>query len=221
MKKFQKITIIFLFCAFMCVFFIGCSASNEKQLKKCLSEFTKTFFISNQEDFNITISSGMRESDYLFDGKTTELTDFALITLTFKHNSTLEEIPFTITINEQKISDILIKNPYKLNYMFDLKKELKDDDKITINVFDKDCELISKSKDFKIDYTQAENLSIKQLKDKLSDVIKNKNSMYECYLKIAYKPEVSDNIYWYYLVKADKSYNIILDTQTGQIVAQY
>lgn len=218
MKKFQKLTIFFMFAIFMCIFFIGCSNS-EKSLKNHLSEYTQTFFVCQTEDYFISINSGKRENEYVFDGKTSELVDFALVTLAFKQGNTLENIEYKIYINDIEYIGMLQKNPYKNNYMCDLKICLEDTDNINIFILNTSHNMRNLSKDFRIDYKQAQSIATEQFSNKITEITNSKK--YECYLKIAFKPEVSQNTYWYYYIIADKTYNLIIDTQTGNVVANY
>lgn len=218
MKKTKKIIILSIFAIFASCVFIGCTQNSTQQLKNNTSEITKTFFVGNEEDYYITLSSGCRESDYTFDGKTTDLIDFAVITLQFSTPKTDEFFDFEIIINNTSLSGTLAKNPYKTNYMCDLSRELSSTDQIQITLLDKTTKLECKSKDFSVDFEQAQALAIDKLSQKIDEITQNK---YECYLKILYKPEVSDNYFWYFLVKSDKYYNLVIDCQNGQIVANY
>lgn len=222
MKKLKKLTIFIMFGIFMAVFFVGCSALTTAKLKKHTAEMSKTFFVTRNEDFYISLCSGQRESNYKFDGETTDMIDFTLITLTFPSPRIEQEFSCKIKINDNEYDATLIKNPYKSNYMCDLKKEIAETDNISITFDEVNYVLECKSKDFNINYEKAMSIAINSLKNDAESILKDKNQKYECYLKILYKPEVCDNFYWYFMIKTDVNYiNVVIDSITGEILAQY
>lgn len=221
MKKVKKIICGILFSAFMCVFFIGCGTNTTASVKKHISECTKNIFTYVCDDYNLTVTSGTREQDYQFDGKTSELVDFLLVALAYSSPHSEQTIDFVININGTDYSGILEKNPYKSNYMCDIKKSVDENDEITIKFDNKENKLVCKNKDFEIDYEKAISIATGEFNENLKSYTKNKKNLYECYLKILYKPEISENFYWYFLVKADKQYNFVIDTMSGNIIANY
>lgn len=204
----------------MGIFFIGCGLNINSTIQKHISELTKYIFAYNCKDYNICVTSGMRESDYTFDGTTTDMTEFTLVSLAFSSPHSEQFYDFIISINGTDYSGILEKNPYKSNYMCDLKKSICESDEITIKFDNTENKLDCLSKDFQVDYENAISAAVKSFDENLTNYCKN-NNLYECYLKILYKPEISENVYWYFLVKANKQYNFVIDVNSGNIVASY
>ena len=206
------------------VLFIMTGCQSRGNVKDSFSEITEVYMEGKDENNKNIISSisiGKRENPYIIDGVHQENCDFSLVVIDF--NKVLDEnkILVSLYINDIESKLELYFNPVNNVYMNDLGYSLNQNDKIEIvyqnfNIIFKDS-----SKDFKVDYKLAINLSINKLKKEISDAYVNGIFEGECYLKVLrYQNQNKEDLFWAFTFvdRHSGSYNILIDVYDSKII---
>ena len=199
----------------------GCGQSQYDMAISKMSEITYSYFYGKCDTFEISISSGEREEPYVYDGKSQEKCDFALVTAKINTNS--EKINMTFSINGEASSQILEYNIMTGTYMVDLEQQLDADDQISVKYGNTQISVDCKSKEFAIGYQKAIEIGVNEFSEDMTKVTESGEFKAECYLKIL--DNISNNYdssFWCFSIVDEKSQhlNCIIDTQTGNIVAR-
>lgn len=222
MKKFLYIIGIFLFG---CCFLIACSYSMSSQIKNNISEISTTLFVGEHEEFYATLTCGQREDPYLFDGRSQEKQNFAVLTVTLFESQTLSTLPYKITIAEQIFEGELDRNTVKANYMTDLEIAVADSAEIRLIFNENEIALNCVSDGFLTNSTQAIDLAIENLNDELLEEFAGGNFNGECYLRILNNPIQNKNVFfWHFSIINSSSKvvaTVIIDTMSSSILAKY
>lgn len=185
-----------------------------------LSEVTKVYYFGQCEEFYAVLSSGMREKEYLIDGKSGDCTEFALLSL--KMND-LSVPAFSVKV---KIEGEVLECEVEQNgmyYMYDLARGLSGDENIEIIYENTSLSLVNMSKDFQIDFNRAIDIACDNMKDKITLLKKGKELNAECYLRVLDKKANNfDDFFWCFTVvnTENENYSIIISTTDGKVLAQ-
>lgn len=208
--------------------FTACKKT-EVNLQDFLIEERQNLFLAYDDLYTATLSSGMREKDYNFDGVVTEKTCFAILTLTRNDSKPLatDNYSYTITINNEQTTGFLEKSGIDNSYCIDLQKEISTNDVINVQIsftgysFNKDLTNITNN--FNVDYNTAINIANDQLKDDAQNLLKN-NSKIEVVTKILCDDSNLDvnNYYWYIGVisNSGETMGVLIDSNSGEILAK-
>jgi len=225
MKNFFKILFSLTLCFVVVGLFMGCKDKNKTSQNanfNYVSEYRKNLFVGQAENVLATFTSGKREVDYIMDGNKTNLVDFGVITLKLNYNlgSALPKI-------ELKVNDSLFvaeceQNPYDGSYVYDIQKQVGDNDTISLYLVDADITLPLNciSKNWKINYKEALNIFVNKNNKAIKENTQENVLKGEIYIKIVAEDKEMKNIYWYVLLvcSSGQTYANLIDVNTGSIV---
>ena len=215
----------------LCIGLFGLTAckKTELNLNNYLIEDRQNLFVANDSLYNITLSTGLREIDYCFDGSVGEKTNFAILSLQRNDNKKLsnDNYAYTITINEVSHTGLLEKSEINNSYSSDLELEVASDATINVKIsftgYSFDQDLTNLSSTFNVDNSTALSIANEQLKADIEHIIDNNNKI-EVVTKILADNSNSDinNYYWYIGVISSNGeiFGILIDTNTGEILAK-
>ncbi len=218
----NKLILYFLtgLCCFCVVFlFAGCSQSAFNLSKNANSEVVKTYFFGKGEDFSSSISSGLREDPYFYDGVSNEKVEFSVVTIFTGFKK--EFIQAEVEINDVSKSISLVYDPFTSNYIFDLEKECDQGDVIYITYNNEKIYLENLSKKFNIPYEKAFGKATDYLKTDLEKLTQKDILQAECYLRVLESQDANfEKVFWYFYVfaKNKTSFYCVIDPYTGEII---
>jgi len=221
----------FLIMLLLTITLFGLTAckNNEINLQNYIIEDRQNLFTANDELYTITLTTGLREIDYCFDGIVGEKTNFAILSLVRNDNKTLsnDNYSYTIAINEETETGFLQKSEVDNSYCIDLEKEIPSTATINVQIsftgysINKDLTNISNS--FNVDNKTALSIANDQLKSNAENMLKT-NSNIEVVTKLLKDNSVSElnNYYWYVGVISTngETMGILIDANSGEILAK-
>ena len=223
----KKILVCMLF-AFMVLSLSACGKSSFN-LKDYVIEQRENLFTANDDLYSVSLSSGMREVDYNFDGVVNEMVPFAVLTLTRNDNLPLanDTYAYMVTIGEETYSGFLEKNNNN-SYSSDLEVCTTNDQVINVQIsftgytFTKELENTSAA--FQVDSLAALQIAEDQLKDDIKNLLSDNNVQIEVVMKTMkdHSNEELKNYYWYVGVISTNgdTLGILIDANTSEIIAK-
>ncbi len=225
MKK--KILIVALFA--LCLFgFVGCGKT-KINLTDYLIEQRENLFTASDDLYSVSFSTGMRESDYSFDGVINEKVPFGVLTLTRNQNLPLANDTYTyiVTINEETHTGFLEKGNNN-SYSADLEVNTVGDETINVQIsftgytFNQD--LTNTSSNFQVDGPTALNIAQKELGENVANLLKDKNVKIEVVMKLMkdFSNEDLQSYYWYVGIISTNgdTLGLLVDANSGDIIAK-
>ena len=226
----KKNIILSLIVLFVCCFVLtGCQKQDPKEkMINNLSEIRKNCWSCETSKGYTTFMTGEREESYNIDGVHTKNKEFGVISVIFKTTNSANLAPtYTLKVNEETFEGSLEKNPYANSYMADVGKAFSSDSVISLTVkfedFEENFTLNSVSDNFKVSWEKALEIANENMQDKITEVFGNKAVGGETYLRIINGEDVNFNTYyWYFSIvdKNQKTSTIIINTETGEILAK-
>lgn len=220
MKK--KGLLVLMLCVITLLCF-GCGKSLESYVEENMAEITKTFYFGENETFYATLSSGQREKEYLLNGVADDVTNFALLSVTFFEETNLQAIKVFVTIGEDKKEVELEYSPLANAFLADLEKFVDEKPEIKISYNNKTIELQNFSSKFVIDWQKALEISVKELKTEIEKEKKYANLNAECYLKVLdKKANKFEDFFWCFTILnvKNESYSVVISTTDGSVLAK-
>ena len=198
----KKIFLLISSLCLCCLFAItGCSLNVEELAKQSISEKVEVYF-SGTGDFSANISSGYREDPYVYNGKTAEVKNFAVVTLLLGVDS--KYVQADITINDKTSTILLEQDMLSSEHVADLGYKVKEDDEISIKYKDKSVQLTCKSKDFATSSDRALEIGTTAFAEDLEKLISKEKLSAECYLRVIDNPNDKFNrLFWYFYIYAE------------------
>lgn len=210
--------------------FSACGKKNNVDINNCLIEQRQNIFVANDKMYCVTLSSGLREQNYAFDGKIGSMTEFGILTLARLDNKPLAEddYAFIITIGDEKFTGYLTPSEVDNTYSADLGRKINDDATITASIgftgYNFEESLTNVSKNFTVDANTAIKLANENLQDSMKNLTSEPNTNLEAVMKIIkdYSTSETQNFYWYIGVVSTngETIGILIDTNTGDIIAK-
>lgn len=209
----------------------GCNAKKEsvKKISDHLIEVRNNIYVGQDENYYATFCSGQREEPYSLDGVVNDMVEFGIITFSKQDNSKigLNEIMFTITINQESISGKLEKSPYDNTFSADIEKQVDDNAEITIEVnvngtaFSQT--LFNESKNFVINQQKAIEIAGEELQESIINMKDENGKTMEAMIKILkdFSGE-SNNYYWYVGIVScsGETAGILIDANSGEVISK-
>lgn len=225
MKKKFLLTVLISFCILS---FVGCGKSNF-DISKYIIEKRDTLFVANDNLYSVTFSTGLREENYNFDGTVNNLIPFGILTISRLDNQPMANDAYSciVEINDQSYSGFLEKGANN-SYSVDLEVSATNEDNITASIsftgYTFKQQLQNINKDFEVDQQTALSIAENELKQPISNILKNKNVKIEVVTKIMKDHSSSDlkNYYWYVgaISTSGDSLGVLINTNTGEIIAK-
>lgn len=225
MKK--KILIVALFV--LCLFgFVGCGKS-KINLADFLIEQRENLFTACDDLYSVSFSTGMRESNYSFDGVINEKVPFGVLTLTRNQNLPLANDTYTyvVTINAETHTGFLEKGNNN-SYSADLEVNTVGDESINVQIsftgYTFNQNLTNTSSNFQVDGQTALNIAQKELGENVANLMKDKNVKIEVVMKLMkdFSNEDLQSYYWYVGIISTNgdTLGLLVDANTGDIIAK-
>ena len=205
----------------------GCNVGFKIKAWQVVSEYRKCLFVANCEDFSATFTSGKRESSYSYDGVSSNLVEFGVLTVQFFSKLEPNNIPqYVLFIDTIQYEDILEFNPIDGTYVADIGKDISNKSDIYLRVYgggiNDQTKMKCVSNNWKVSYKQAFNTALQKFKPTLKKQIKHNSINGEFFIKIVGdKSDQTLNICWYvsYLGVDKTTLACIIDVYSGQIIA--
>lgn len=224
-KKFLIFTMLTL-----CVLALTACGKTKIDLNDYLIEERNNLFTAQDSLYTVTLSSGLRENNYNYDGVIDEKVDFGVLTLMRNDANPLanDTYSYKITINDEELKGTMEKSPIDNSYAVDIGKRVEDDAVINVEIsftgYKFKQELVNTSKDFVVDKNAALSQANKELKEDIKNILSDKNNKIEVVMKIL-KDSSSAEInryYWYVGVIATngETLGILIDANSGEIIAK-
>lgn len=218
-RKVFVLTLILL----VAIMFVGCGKTTKDFVLENMSELTKTFYYAENEELSVSLSSGQREINYAMDGRTSDKTDFALVSVKFSNPTSLQEINAKIDIGSEKLTKTLEYNPLNALFMCDLERFVGDGMNVSVEIDGKSLVLENLSKNFGVKWDEAIVIAVKNLHSEIEKERKFANLGAECYLKVMGK-EVNnfDDFFWCFTIVniKNENFSIIISTTDGSVLAK-
>lgn len=196
--------------------FTACGNANENLVKNNMSEITQNYFYGENDDFCLSLSVGKREEPYLLDGVSQNKVDFSLIIFKDKTNLLNKTLIEAQIIIDGKVEDVLLQfNPFSNSYMYDLGYKVDGEIEFEFNEQKIKLDKIN----FDIDEQKAVEISCKTFENLIENYKNNGKLFAECYLKVL--GDKQGGLYWCFTLvgRDNKSFNLILSTIDGKVVA--
>ena len=224
----MKKKFLIMFMLVVGIFGFTACKKNEISLQNYLIEERQNLFVASDELYTVTLSSGMREVNYNFDGIVGEKTNFSILSLYRKDGKTLsnDNYSYVVTLNDETLTGFLEKSQIDNSYSIDLAKEITTDATINVQIsftgYSINKDLTNISNNFNVDNKTAITIANDQLKENIENI--TKNNQIEVVTKI-----LSDNsnaeinsYYWYVGVisTSGETMGVLIDANSGEILAK-
>lgn len=212
------------------VFSLSACGKSKINLADYLIEERTTLFTAYDEVYSSTLSSGLREKDYNFNGVVDTKVDFAILTLSRKDNQPLanDTYTFIVNINGTPHTGFLTKNETNNSYSTDLGIKVNPTDEVNVQIsftgytFNQD--LTNTSNSFNVDSGTALSIANKELAEEIKNITSDKNVKIEAVMKILKDNSnlETESYYWYVGVISTngETLGILIDANTGDIIAK-
>ena len=225
----KKKLLIFMLLVVSVISFAACGKKS-LQLSDYLIEERNNLFTASDNLYSISISSGLRESDYKFDGVVTDKVDFAVVTFCRNDNLPLanDSYAYLIKINEQEYTGFLEKSPIDNTYSIDLGVGVNNDAAICAQIsftgYTFNQELMNTSNSFSVDKKAVLEIATNELKNDIENITSDANVKIEVVMKIMkdYSTTDAKKYYWYVGVISTNgdTLGILIDANTGEVIAK-
>lgn len=185
MKKFLVFILLVL-----SLFNLGCN-SKLNSVTNNISELQLTYYIYEDDDYTISLISGIREKDYILDGISTESKNYCVLMLEQTNFQELNNINIRINGKDNLITPLL--NPYNNNYVYDLEIPLSSDNLISVSFDDKFFSLENLAVNFAYSYKTCIDSIIND--DKLLEFFNGNKFNGEVFIRLI-KLKDFDNIFY-------------------------
>ncbi len=216
---------VFLMCSIIAVgvMVTGCGFTLNNVVLENMSEITKEFYIGESDDFYVTLSVGERESDFRYNGESTENVEKALLSIKFNESLNKNVIWIQVASGENSVQVEAFYNELSERYMVDLIDEIEIGDTVFVNYDGSVAELEKVSADFNIQYDEAISIACENLQSELSALKSFSHFNGECYLIVLSQKENNfDELYWVFTcIPLDgENFSIIISTSDGSVIMQ-
>lgn len=224
-KKFAILSILALM-----IFCFSACRTNNINLNDYVIESRENLFTACDNLYSVSFSTGMRESDYNFDGIVNKMIPFGVLTLTRNENIPLanDTYSYIVKIDDKSYSGFLQKSNNDNSYSADLEVNTIGNEKINVQIsftgytFNKDLE--NTSANFQVDHFSALKVAEKELKQNIKNLSSDKNVKIEVVMKVMkdYSNTELKSYYWYVGIVATngESMGILINANNGEVIAK-
>lgn len=209
--------LLIIFCT---IVFAGCSNPMIKIVTNNMSDMRINYFMGENDMLYANLSCGYRESNFAYDGVSTEQVECGVLTIEFKNTYSYNSICINLLIDDVKNEYVLTHSPFENKYMVDLAMIVNSNSKVSFNLKNQEqtCELACVSDSWTVDYKKAIEIGAREFSDMLDELYFNGQLNAECYLKVVAKPE-DEFAFWYFSIidKNDKLYSMLINVNDGSV----
>ena len=226
----MKKKLLILMFLFVSILSLSACGGKDLNLSDYLIEERNNLFVANDELYTLNLSSGLRESDYKFDGVITDKIDFAVITFVRNDNLPLanDTYAYIVKINDEEFSGFLEKSPVDNTYVADLGVAVNDDAivsaKISFTGYTFSGDLTNISSAFGYNKNNVIEIANNELKEEIKNIMQDNNVKIEVVTKIMkdYSSVDMKNYYWYVGVISTNgdTLGLLIDANSGEIIAK-
>ena len=215
--------------ALMVICFSACGKNNVN-LSDFVIESRENLFTACDNLYSASFSTGVRESDYNFDGIVNKMVPFGVLTFTRNENLPLanDTYSYIVKIDDKSYSGFLQKSNNDNSYSADLEVNTAGNEKINVQIsftgytFNKDLE--NSSANFQVDNASALKVAQKELKEDINNLLSDKNVKFEVVVKVMkdYSNQEHKNYYWYVGIISTNgdTLGILIDANNGEVIAK-
>lgn len=196
----MKKIILFLMVICSVFYFYGCNLKLQ-QLTDNISELQTTYFLYEDDNYSISMISGIREKEYILDGHHTENINYCVVMIEQTTFDTIDNINLRVNGNDYTASPLL--NPYNNNYVFDFEMAVVKQSIVMLSFCDKFFTLTNIMQDLKYSHIDCLKDLIKS--HKIDYYFQNNNFSGEIFVRVI-KLKEFDAIY-YQILFVDKNSN--------------
>lgn len=207
----------------VCLGVAGCGKTINSVVQENMSEITKDYYFGENDVFYASISVGERETDYHYDGNSTENVNYALLTIKFADDLNEQIIWVQVASGENSVQLEAEYNELGDTFMVDLIDEIELSDTVFVNYEGQSAELTKLSSEFSIDYNRAIEIACETFQTELDELKSFTHFNGECYLRILNQKENNfDDFYWCFtcLGQNGDSFSAIISTTDGSVLAK-
>ncbi len=201
----------------------GCGMSTVGLVEENMSELTKVYYMAENDDFYCTLSSGVREKTYLMNGESSEVTDFALLTIVPNQNVSGSLIKANVKIDGVESEVELEINGLNHNFMVDLEKAFSGNEVVEVTYGGSSIALENVSQNFAVDYNKAIEIACQEMNEQITAKKKFSKLNAECYLRVLdKKANQFDSVFWCFTVLNvdNESYSVVISAEDGSVLAK-
>ncbi len=222
MKKWILTLVLVFIPFFMC----SCGGPNlEAQCKNNISDIRYNFFSGESDSWNISLTTGKRESPYVLDGKSEQLVDFGILSITPKNLDIYGVFTYLIEIDDLKFEGEFEKSPFDNSFAADIGSMCSNEAEIFVYISDGQNEEVGKlsciSKEFFVDAETSLQICINEYSEDIKEFLSN--CEFEIYIKIITDMNsVSNDKFWYVMFLKDNGefFSFIVDPIKSEIIAK-
>ena len=205
----------------VCVLFAACAKKEEEEPAEEVSYCQTQLYVGGNADYKITLTAGKSEQLFIADGKTTDVGDFVLLTVTPTSTDLMNaDLSYTLAGENGAHSDALVKDAFGATFTSepDLSVVGKPQS-VTIKNGSAEIEIpLQDMTEGIVTPKQALYTAKEALKDKLNGDDKER----EIYIRLinnAEKPESS--YFWYvaFIAAPTDYYSVVIDPASGSVVS--
>ena len=225
----KKKLFVLALCA-LCLFGLSGCGNSKIDLSDYIIEERNNLFTACDDLYTVTLSSGMRESNYNLDGIKNDMVEFGVLTIMRNDSQPLanDNYQYTITIGEETLTGSMEKSQIDNSYSVDLERGFADDSNINVVInFTGYCfnqDLTNTTADFAVDMDTAIKIANDNLDNDINDILNDKNTKIEVVTKILkdYSTEEVKRYYWYVGVISTNgdTLGILIDANSGEVIAK-
>ncbi len=226
MKK-KIITFILLVCGLVSLTACG---ESKIDINDYVIENRECLFVAEDELYCATLSTGMREENYSFDGVVNKMVPFGIITLSRHDSAPLanDEYTYILTVGEDSMTGFLEATAGENSYSIDVETAIPADATINLQItftgYNFNQNMNNISKDFTVDNNTAIDIANKELSEEIKNICSDKNNKIEVVCKILKDYSNSEiKSYYYYigiLSTNGETIGILIDANSGEILAK-
>jgi hypothetical protein len=216
------------FLLIICISSLFCGCSNKSYIDNNIAEVRKYLFEGKKDNIVATFICGQREEEYVANGYSTKLIDFGIITFSGMnledYNST--DYSYFLSINDEKYSGFLQKNPFDNSLVGDIKKEevSENDMYAVLKIGEFESAIMLKRYDLQwcIKVEDVKNIILDKFNKELKYLIKDKEFCGEIYIKFINDSDKNESDYYWYVSIIGRNggkLNAIISNKTGEVLS--
>ena len=219
----------FIFLLVICSLGLTACGTKDLNISDYLIEERENLYVAQDDLYCVNFSSGMRESNYAFDGVKNDMVEFGIVTISRLDCSTMttDDYTYTVKINDKTYTGNLQASEVENSYSADIQAIAPQDATVSVQItftgYSFNKEMVNASSQFNIDKSAALNIANKSLKQDVKQLLVDKNNKIEAVMKIVKDSSSTENCYYWYVGVVSTNGNIVgvlVDAATGAIIAK-
>lgn len=206
LKNYKLYLIFFSLCLILTMAFVlsSCGKRNIEIFRNNISEARYNFYTGEVGEYKVSLTCGVRESDFKLNGYHTTNVEFGVLTIVLPSDVEYTgSATYKIEYGNKTTSGNLEQNPFDFSLMADIGFIIKDIDEIKVTFkmgsITKFINLHDVTKNFNYNYDSALELFVNENYKELKSFVDGNELKAEVYIKIMYNNEIDSN--YYYLIR--------------------